>query len=208
MLHHLTGAACFSIDPYQIGLNNDEAIESGAFWFYRKLRFRPTRAALMKVAQAEEKKIAAGRGHRTPTRILRRLAEAPMVYEMGHPGAKAGDWDNFKIRNLGLAVQKRAAVEFGGDLERLRAASIRRVANKLAMSASNLGHGEHLALENLALVMDLIPALAKWNNAEKRKAAAIIRAKWGSDDAAYAQLLRSHPRLREAIIKIGSDSDQ
>jgi hypothetical protein len=206
MLHHLTGAACFSIDPYQIGLNNDEAIESGAFWFYRKIGFRPTRAALMKIAEAEEKKIASGSGHRTPARILRRLAQAPMVYEMGYPGAKAGDWDNFKIRNLGLAVGRRAAAEFDGDLERLRAASTRRVAGELGVSAPTLKDGERLTVEDLALVLDLIPNLAKWTHAEKKKAAAIIRAKWSSDDAAYARRLNSHPRLREAIIKIGSDS--
>jgi hypothetical protein len=254
MLHHLTGARCFSIDPYQIGLNNDEAIESGAFWFYRKLGFRPTRAALIKIAQAEEKKIAAGRGHRTSTRILRRLAEAPMVYEMGYRGAKgedgqanssppgssqvSGDWDNFKIRNLGLAVARRAATKFRGNLETHRAAAIRRVAGELGMRTchentrgwklgrpengrpyelfsrfqgaeggvfdSNLKDGERRAVENLALVLDLIPDLSEWSDAEKKKAAAIIRAKWRRDDAAYARLLQSHPRLRRAIIKIGS----
>jgi hypothetical protein len=220
MLHHLTGARCFSIDSYQIGLNNDEAIESGAFWFYRKLGFRPTRPALIKIAEAEEKKIAAARGHRTSTRILRRLAEAPMVYEMGYPRAKgedgeanasppgssqvSGAWDNFKIRNLGLAVARRAAAEFGGNLEALRAAAIRRVAGVLGVGTSNLKGGERLAVENLALVLDLIPDLSEWSDAEKKKAAAIIRAKWRSDDAAYARLLQSHSRLRQAIIKIGS----
>ena len=42
-LRALTGAKCISIYPYQIGQNNDEAIDSGAFWFYRKLGFRPGR---------------------------------------------------------------------------------------------------------------------------------------------------------------------
>ncbi|MBK6406930.1 MAG: hypothetical protein IPF66_18950 [Holophagales bacterium] len=36
----VTGAAQLSVDPYQIGLGNEEAISSGAFWFYRKLGFR------------------------------------------------------------------------------------------------------------------------------------------------------------------------
>src|SRR5258708_22695364 len=35
--HQLFGSTSFSIDPYQLGLGNDEAIEAGAFWFYRKL---------------------------------------------------------------------------------------------------------------------------------------------------------------------------
>ncbi|HEY6147898.1 MAG TPA: hypothetical protein VIZ69_09375, partial [Thermoanaerobaculia bacterium] len=36
------GTTSFSVDPYQIGHENEEAIESGAFWFYRKLGFRST----------------------------------------------------------------------------------------------------------------------------------------------------------------------
>ena len=40
LYQQLFGSTSFSIDPYQIGMENDEAIESGAFWFYRKLGFR------------------------------------------------------------------------------------------------------------------------------------------------------------------------
>src|SRR5256714_3666176 len=65
MLHWLTGATCFSIDPYQIGHHNDEALESGAFWFYRKLGFRPTRPRLIELAAREERRIRAARDYRT-----------------------------------------------------------------------------------------------------------------------------------------------
>ena len=40
VMHHFTGATAFTLDPYQIGHENEEGIESGAFWFYRKLGFR------------------------------------------------------------------------------------------------------------------------------------------------------------------------
>ena len=42
IFRHLLGVTAFSLDPYQIGYENEEGIESGAFWFYRKLGFRPT----------------------------------------------------------------------------------------------------------------------------------------------------------------------
>ncbi len=79
-LRALTGATCISIYPYQIGQNNDEAIESGAFWFYRKLGFRPGRPDLQKLCEREEQRIAADPQYRTPPRILKRLAEAHMFY--------------------------------------------------------------------------------------------------------------------------------
>src|SRR5262249_41347797 len=206
MLHQLTGAACFSIDPYQIGLNNDEAIESGAFWFYRKLGFRPTRPDLTKLSEAEEKKINATRGYRTPARTLRRLAEAPMLYEIVDGPASPGDWDNFRIRNLGLAVQRRAGREFRGDTGALRARSVQQVAGNLHVDVSRLKNDERITFGNLALVLGLIPDLGRWTGADKVNIVRIIRAKSASDDAKYARLLQRHKRLREALIRIGSTS--
>jgi len=81
-LRALTGAKCISIYPYQIGQNNDEAIDSGAFWFYRKLGFRPGRPDLRNLCAKEEEKIAVDPEYRTPRRILKRLAEAHMFYEL------------------------------------------------------------------------------------------------------------------------------
>jgi hypothetical protein len=81
-LRALTNAECISIYPYQIGQNNDEAIESGAFWFYRKLGFRPGRPDLQKLCEKEEEKIAANPNYRTPPRTLKRLAEAHMFYDV------------------------------------------------------------------------------------------------------------------------------
>ena len=81
-LRALTNAKCISIYPYQIGQNNDEAIDSGAFWFYRKLGFRPGRPDLQKLCEREENRIAANPNYRTPPRTLKRLAEAHMFYEL------------------------------------------------------------------------------------------------------------------------------
>lgn len=78
----LTGAKVFSIYPYQIGQNNDEAIDSGAFWFYRKFGFRPGRPDLQKLCEREEKRIAANPKYHTPPRTLKRLAEAHVFYEL------------------------------------------------------------------------------------------------------------------------------
>ena len=92
-------------DPYQIGHHNEEAIESGAFWFYRKLGFRPVLAEATRLADAEARKIRNNPEYRTPARILRWLSVGHMIYET--PGSSHGDWDRFHIRNLALAVQRR-----------------------------------------------------------------------------------------------------
>ena len=81
-----TGATTISVYPYQIGQNNDEALDSGAFWFYRKLGFRSGSSELEQLARREEQKIAANPQYRTPKKTLKRLAEAHVFYEL--PGSE------------------------------------------------------------------------------------------------------------------------
>jgi len=80
-LRSFTGATTISVYPYQIGQNNDEALDSGAFWFYRKLGFRSGSPALEQLARKEEKKITTNPHYRTPKKTLKRLAEAHVFYE-------------------------------------------------------------------------------------------------------------------------------
>jgi hypothetical protein len=202
LLNQVVGATCFSLDPYQIGHHNDEAIESGAFWFYRKLGFRSTRKELAKMAEKEEKKIASFPGYRTSARALRRLALAPVVYE--HNAAARGEWDSFQIRNIGLAVDRRMAERFDGDASRMRAAAMSEVALALEIDQSALNTCEQTAFENLALVLALMPDLDRWTSEEKRDAAGVIRAKAARDESRYARLLQKHARLRREIIRLGS----
>lgn len=92
------GVTCFSIDPYQLGHENAEAIDAGAFWFYRKLGFRPASEAILRLTEAEESKLARRPGYRTPPATLRRLATVPLLY------GPTCDWDSFSLRRLGQRV--------------------------------------------------------------------------------------------------------
>ncbi len=202
VLHKKVGVTCFSIDPYQIGFNNEEAIESGAFWFYRKLGFRPTRPELARVVEREEKKIAADRDYRTPARVLRRLSTGHIIYEL--PGTSSGRWDRFEIRNLALRVQRRMSKEFDGSKQCIQDASSREVARALNVERERLTKLQQKAFDSLALVLALIPELHSWSDGEKKAAAQIIRAKVAADESQYAQLLQKHERLSDRIAKLGS----
>ncbi len=108
LFHQLLNVACFAVDPYQVGHHNEEAIESGAFWFYRKLGFRPANPQVSRLLRTEESKLQANPAHRTPARTLRRLAAGWMIYEM--PGSRnsdssSGDWDQFEARRAAMALR-------------------------------------------------------------------------------------------------------
>ncbi len=196
------GVTSFSIDPYQLGYENAEALESGAFWFYRKLGFRPTDPSVRRLVEREEERIAARPGYRSSPATLRRLVTRNLLYEA--PGTASGDWDRFHIRNLGLASNRRMAREFGGDPARLRAAAERKVARALGLGPRSLSEEERAAFREFALALDLVPDLSRWPRAEREGVAEILRAKTGSTERRYLRLMQAHPRLRAALVRAGS----
>ncbi len=197
-----TGARTISVYPYQIGDQNDEALDSGAFWFYRKLGFRSGRKELEQLARREERKIAANPQYRTPKRTLKRLSGAHVFYEL--PGSESCAWDAFSTRNLGLRVNRRMAQEFDGDSERLRRASLGEVGRALSIDFSDWNSAEHQAFENWSLVLALVPDLRRWSPRERQDAAAIIRAQAGRGEMHYLRLTQRHARLREEVLRLGS----
>ena len=201
-LCHFTGATCISMYPYQLGHNNEEAIESGAFWFYRKLGFRPGRADLLRLVEREEARIARNPKYRTPSRTLRRLAEGHAFYEL--PGEELGAWHRFSTRNIGLQVNRRMAAEFGGSLAHFQNASVRSLA-KVLRTRTPADDMLRKSFENFALVAALIPDLRSWSTMEKEDLLQVIRAKSGTDEMHYLHLLQAHGRLRDAMLRVGSE---
>ena len=197
------GTTCVSMYPYQLGHHNEEAIESGAFWFYRKLGFRPGRADLLKLVEREEKRIAGDPQYRTPPRTLRRLAEGHAFYE--NPHGRKGTWDRFSTRNIALRVNRKMAEEFGGDPERFKRAAAGRLGRILNVRMPSESDAPHAAaFHDFAMVASLIAELRSWNTAEKNLLREIIRAKAGADEMVYLRLLQKHASLRKAMLRLGS----
>jgi hypothetical protein len=188
--------------PYQLGHNNEEAIESGAFWFYRKLGFRPGRADLMRLVEREESRIAHDSKYRTSAKNLRRLAEGHVFYEL--PGSKAGAWDRFSTRNIGLQVSRRMGTHFGGDVSRFRRTSCERLAQILKMQVPAAGDPSRKAFESFAVIMSLVSESRTWSAREKRTLMEIIQARSSGDEMRYLHLTQRHDRLRGAFLQLGS----
>ena len=191
----------FSLDPYQIGYENEEAISSGAFWFYRKLGFRSTDPALRSLTDREESRLAADPAHRTSARLLRRLSVHNMLYDVS---SSQVHWDRFHVRNIALAVLRRMRREDGGDASRIRAAAESRVSRALGIARSRRRPAEQKAFSDFALVLALIPDLPRWSRHERDAVAEIVLAKAGPHESRYLRLMQRHARLRAAILALGS----
>jgi hypothetical protein len=202
LLRQLHGTNAISVYPYQIGDGNEEAIGSGAFWFYRKMGFRSMNPELEKAAQAEEKKVRANASYRTPGRTLRRLSKAHVVYEL--PGAEQGAWDRFAMRNIGFAAQRRMARDFDGDVATMRKAAVAWLARVIKVNPQKLKAQAQVAFADFATVLSLVPDVSRWSSDDKDALREIIAAKAGRTELRYQRLLQSHPRLRAAILRLGS----
>jgi hypothetical protein len=205
LLHQLTNVTCFSVYPYQLGDQNEEAIKSGAFWFYRKLGFRPGRRELLALTQREEAKIASQRAYRTSARTLRKLATKHVFYEFGD--GPRGLWDTFSVRQLGLAVQRHMAERFNGDPESMGRATSTVLAADLSVDPKKWMSLEQCAFKDFSFVLSFVPELKGWTDNQKRMLVEIIRAKVSADEPDYLRLLQRHHALKEVFVRLGSAPD-
>src|SRR6266436_6528368 len=201
-LTNLMGTTCVSVYPYQLGHDNEEAIESGAFWFYRKVGFRPGGPELLRLVEGEESKIAANPMYRTSARTLRRLAAGHVFYEL--PGSEMGAWDRFSTRKIGLRVNAYMARKFGGDARRMRSESARSMALSFNVNTSPWSALEKASFENFAVALAEVHDLSSWTREEKDALLQIIRAKAARNEMKFLRLTQKHERLRDALLKMGS----
>jgi len=64
-----SGADSFTIYPYQLGEGNHEAIESGAWWFYQKLGFRPRDPDARRLMEQERNRMRSRPSHRAKRNV-------------------------------------------------------------------------------------------------------------------------------------------
>ena len=192
------GADTFTIDPYQLGHHNDEGLQSGAWWFYYKLGFRPWDSAVARLARSEAAKVAARKGYRTGPGTLRKLVSANLFLQLGPP--RRDVIGAIPTGAIGLAVTDYLNTRFGSDRERATEELAAEAAARLGVDGwRRWPAGERLFWERWAPLVALIPGLDGWSAAEKRDLAAVIRAKGSRRESDFVSLFDAHPRLGAAI---------
>ena len=70
VIHAFQHVSTFIVDPYQLGADNEEAIESGAWWFYYKLGFRPRDREARALALREQERVTKRASYRSSPSTL------------------------------------------------------------------------------------------------------------------------------------------
>jgi hypothetical protein len=192
------GMRAVVIDPYQLGRDNLEALQSGAFYFYHRLGFRPRDPGVLRLSEEEQGKIARDPAYRSPLPVLKRLAEAEVYLTL--PGGDPEPEKRLRASQVGVLVTRRIAQDFEGD--RLRAAreAAARVSRALGVVRwRSWPADERRAFERLSMVAALIPDLDRWSAPDRRALVRILRAKGGPSELPYIQLLHGHRRLQLSL---------
>lgn len=197
-VRHLFGTDSFTIYPYQLGDDNDEALQSGAWWFYQKLGFRPRDRAALALMQRELTAMRRRPHHRSNIATLRRLARASVYYHMGRQ--RDDVIGLLPLGRVGLQVSRMIARRFGGDRERAEAECTLQLADWLGVRrVAALPRSEQLWFRRWAPLVAALPDVAGWSAADRRGLLDVIRKKGGPCEADFARAFDGHPRLRTAV---------
>jgi hypothetical protein len=190
----------FVVDPYQLGDGNDEAIESGAWWFYRKLGFEPMDPSAKKVAAREATRLAKDRAYRTSPQTLRELAASPMQLQVG----KAPGFPYGYVGNVGLHASHALSVRGGGNRAEALATAREEAAKLLGTRDPCEGWSktEREAFDRWAPLLVSMAALKRWSPGKKRSLLDVIRARGARHERTYIDALADAPEIVEALAKL------
>jgi hypothetical protein len=201
MVRHLFGSDAFTLDPYQLGLGNTEGLQSGAWWFYYKMGFRPHDPAVRRLVRSEKAKMKRNPGHRSSTALLERLAAKPVFYYAN--GERRDVLGRIDLGAIGLAVSRGLARRAGGDREAgIRDASDEARRRLGVGSLSRWSPGERLAWERWAPLVVTLPGLSRWTPQDKRELVRVVRAKGGRRESDFVRRFDGHTRLRQAVYRL------
>lgn len=194
----------FTVAPFQFGADNDEAIRSGAFWFYHRLGFRPVDTALRRLADAEHARIQRNREYRTSHRTLRRFTESNLFLNVGGPQPPA----KFAPVAPDLIHLSANLTHWLGRRNRRGSRITREDAHRAVVRALDAANPAttpvttQIGIENLAPLIAMIPKLKSWPARERRDLLNVIRMKGGRRERDFVLALQQQRRLRDAWMSL------
>lgn len=205
LIYHHFGSRTFVVRAKQMGYGEDEALFSGAFWFYYKLGFRAVNKQIRQLAEREYAKIKAKLGYRVPTSTMRKLSKTDVFFypDSGIPDSRA-KLHELSIINLGYRVTRYFGDNYEGHRQAGTADAVIRLGRILGISTRTWSEDERMSLVRFAPLLIQIPNLSRWTLAEKRLLVEIIRAKGGPGEREYVLVMNRHARLKAALEKLAS----
>lgn len=182
---HIYKLKRFTVDPYQIGKNNDDGINSGSFWLYHHIGFRPIKEKQRQLAEEESGKIKSIAGYRSSARTLKILADSRMELVL-NPGAV-----RFDAIDVGVAYAHILRIQYNNNRKMAETLAL----NKLVKILGIKNYEEpnlNFVLRNWAVLLMANEAELRKNTVLKTSAKRIFTLKaYGAEEDCMQELNRA-----------------
>lgn len=206
------------VEASQIARDNKESIQSGAFWFYWRLGFRPVQPKLLALAQTEWTRILQASNGRPAARfyrsdVLKQLGASQLVWHTPTQGRRAAlSWHLVEPARLGERVSAHVRQQFDGDRTAAQRAALRALQSSAPSRRARLRPERAMAPDSgaLARMATLLAAMAPppgWSAAECRALRQLARLR-DRHEPDFARALQGHHALMRALQALpGADRD-
>ncbi len=188
----------FTVDPYQVGKENSEGINSGAFWIYYHAGFRPLQKMQQELAIAEEQKIKTQNNYRSPAPVLKKLANSRLELVL-NKRAVSFDATDLSIAYAGIITKKykgnRSLAHCGLRPEKN---AVQKLANILQIKNYQDDNMKFILKSWAVLLLSNEKELRR-NNALKKILKKLFVLKAGGSEEAYITTLQQSSVLRKFI---------
>jgi hypothetical protein len=201
MVHQVFGCDTFMIDPYQLGLENNDALKSGAWWFYQKLGYRPRDKKLLKIMEREMSTMKRRPQHRSSLSVLKQLVTENVYLDINKQRDDVVGM--LELDHVGLKITDLLATRFGSERERGEKTLAAEAASRLGVdSFHGWSAGEKLAWHRWSPLVALLKDLDRWPAADQEALVRLIRAKGGRQELDYLKGFDGLGRLRKAVVRM------
>jgi hypothetical protein len=181
----------FVVKPYQFGKNNQEALRSGAFWFYYKAGFRPVNEKLQQLAAQEWEKKKKAKQYRTALSLLKDFTGSNMLFDISKKFAPDMDAAMISTRISGYINQ-----QFDGNRDKALAACTGKTKRALGVrSFAGWNYFERIAFREWSLLAQAVLDTRTWNKEEKKRFTRLVRMKGSSPERDFVLELQQHKRI-------------
>jgi hypothetical protein len=197
-LRALFGVDSVCLDPYQLGHDNDEAIASGAWWFYAKLGFAPRAPSALRLMRREQRRLRARPDARSTPQTLRALARSHVFFDLD-PRRPAPLPD---LAGWGLRAAAQLAQHAARNGDRARAAQA--IARE-ALAVCGVGSWRGWSADERRAWLDWAPLVSlmsprAWRAAERADLVRLVRAKAAASELPFALALARHTRVAAVLL--------
>ena len=197
--YHEFKPAYFIAEPYQVGRHNPEGIETGAFWFYYRLGFRPVQKKIQQLATIEFEKLKSGKIKKTPHKILETLVEDELVFVPGeqHDAIKF----KYDTHQLSRGIMKYIASRYGGHSHTASKKATEEICKSLHIAEEEFPKYD-AGLSKLSLYLAAGGGVDGFDKNEKAALKDIILEKSQGTDSAFAKKAAAHIALQKLLLKL------